>query len=84
MFEIHYMILDHPNFGHSLLDTTFSTDSNGSFHFNIAMIFKEREVVKVWCWAVLAAPNFDDLSLFEYHHYIKMETPIGISGKSGI
>ena len=29
--------------------TTFSTDSNGSIHFNIAMIFKEREVVEVWC-----------------------------------
>ena len=30
------------DFGHSFLDTTFSTDSNGSFHFNIAMIFRER------------------------------------------
>ena len=48
------------------------------------MIFRVQEVVKVWCWAVLAAPNFDDLSLFEYHRYIKMKTPIGISGKSGI
>ena len=45
------------------------------------MIFRVQEVVEVWCGAVLAAPNFDNLSLFEYHHYIKMETPIGISGK---
>ena len=27
------------------------------------MIFKEREVVEVWCWAVHGALNFDDLSL---------------------
>ena len=33
---------------------------------------------------MLAAPNFDDLLHSEYHSYIQMETPIGISGKSGI
>ena len=44
----------------------------------------EREVVEVQCTVHRSAPNFDDLSLFEYHSYIKMDTPIGISGKSGI
>ena len=47
-------------------------------------IQREREVVEVWCSQHRSAPIFDDLSLFEYHSYIKMETAIGISGKSGI
>ena len=72
------------DFLHSLLDTTFSTDSNGSIHFNIAMIFKEREVVEVWCWAVHGALSFGHLSLSEYYSYIEMNAPIGISGKSCI
>ena len=48
------------------------------------MIFKEREVVEVQYTVHRSAPNFDDLSLFEYQSYIKMETPIVISGKSYI
>ena len=45
------------------------------------MIFREREVIEVWCRVHHSAPNLDGLSLFEYHSYIKMETPIGISEK---
>ena len=50
------------------------------------MIFKEREVVEVWCTVHHSAPNFDNLSLKEILidlvAYIKMESVEKVVSKS--